>query len=299
MAYLGALAAFLCLSPMAGALLLPTRVEPACRTHARATDRLPRRLALAHAASFFAASGALRADALVKGSAPPPKLEKPKERKCKNLDECEALAAQREAEREAEAGELTFERTAGGDRIRDLKAGSGREAKAGDAVAIRYRVMRLGTKARDGLSGEGQTIFSLGFGEDDDKEGDVLPVSLDAETLVPGIEAALVGMRPGGRRRVLVRPERGWKDQSASCAGIVFKADIGAAVENEAACLNKTKLPLPRSYGAKQRFARRFDESLLVELDLIDFVSKSSLLKKTGQYYDRCEQNPFADGCSS
>lgn len=28
-----------------------------------------------------------------------------------------------------------------------------------------YRVMRLGTKARDGLSGEGQTIFSYGFGE--------------------------------------------------------------------------------------------------------------------------------------
>lgn len=47
-------------------------------------------------------------------------------------------------------------------------------------------------------------------------------------------------------------------------AGIVFKADIGAAVENEAACITKTKQPLPRSYGAKQRFARRFDESLLV-----------------------------------
>lgn len=57
------------------------------------------------------------------------------------------------------------------------------------------------------------------FGEDDDKEGDVLPTSVSPDKLVPGVEAALVGMKPGGRRRVLVRPERGWKDQSASCAG--------------------------------------------------------------------------------
>ena len=67
---------------------------------------------------------------------------------------------------------------------------------------------------------------------------------------------------------MLVRPERGWMEQTSDCADIVFKADIGAAVQNEAACLTTTKAPLPRTYGGKQRFARRFDESLLVELDL-------------------------------
>lgn len=71
---------------------------------------------------------------------------------------------------------------------------------------------------------------------------------------------------------------------------------VGAAVENETACLTKTKQPLPRSYGGKQRFARRFDESLLVELDLVGLADDKAI-KATGQYYDRCEQNPFAEGC--
>lgn len=216
----------------------------------------------------------LPASALIKGSTPPSK-SKPKERKCSNIDECEALGAQRGAEIDAASGiNEGFERTAGGDRYRDLTVGDGRSLEAGDAAEVRYRVMRLGTKARDGLSGEGQTIFSFGFGEDEDQDGDVLPVRLSGETLVPGVESALVGMKPGGRRRVLVRPERGWKDQSSGCADIVFKADIGASVENEASCLTKTKLPQPRSYGAKARMARRFDESLLVELDYVNAKAK-------------------------
>lgn len=266
------------------------------------------------------------AHALIKGSSPPPKSG-PKERKCKSIDECEALG---EAAKAAEAAKerTDFERTAGGDRYRDLVVGNGEKTVAqGDAVEIRYRVMRLGTKARDGLSGEGQTIFSLGFGEDDDKEGDRLPVQLSGRTLVAGVNDALVGMKPGGRRRVLVRPERGWREQTGSCAegqksldlmaqqrtdaqdgNLVFKADIGAAIENENACQDKSSLPQPRSYGAKARFARRFDESLLVELDLVGFVTggkAAALASKSGgssgglvfDKYERCRQNPFADGC--
>ena len=104
--------------------------------------------------------------ALVKGSAPPPKTG-PKERKCKSIDECEALG-ERERAKAAEGADETIERTRGGDRYRDLAVGQGGKAVAeGDAVEIRYRVMRLGTKARDGLSGEGQTIFSFGYGEDE------------------------------------------------------------------------------------------------------------------------------------
>ena len=238
----------------------------------------------------------------------------PKERKCKSIDECEALGEKRE--REMLASERTdFERTAGGDRYRDLIEGSGKTVAGGDSIEIRYRVMRLGTKARDGLSGEGQTIFSLGYGEDDDKEGDSLAVQLSGNNVIPGVSDALVGMKPGGRRRVLVRPERGWKETTGACAegtkslgldaaqrtsaqdgNLVFKADIGAAIENENACQNKVSAPQPRSYGAKARFGRRFDESLLVELDLVGFADAKSL-KKSGQYYDRCEQTPFADGC--
>lgn len=262
--------------------------------------------------------------ALIKGSAPPPKMSGPKERKCKSIDECEALG-EKERAKAAEGQDNTILRTAGGDRYRDLVVGEGgKEVAQGDTVDIRYRVMRLGTKARDGLSGEGQTIFSYGFGEDDDKEGDTLALTLKGNNAVAGVNDALLGMRPGGRRRVLVRPERGWREQTGACASgekninltpeqrdtaqdanLVFKADIGAAIENELACQNKFSQPQPRSYGAKARFGRRFDESLLVELDVVGFgdAKKASAAAKASAAIDvsslefKCQQNPFASGC--
>ncbi len=167
----------------------------------------------------------LPAAALVKGSAPPKTMKPRKDRPtCTSIDDCRAVG---EAERDAidATAEEDFKRTAGGDRYRDLAIGSGQAASRGDAVQLRYRVMRLGTRARDGLSGEGQTIFSLGFGEDEDKEGDTLVTPLDGQSLVAGINDAVIGMQTGGRRRVLVWPERGWKEQTAACADIVFRAD--------------------------------------------------------------------------
>ena len=73
-----------------------------------------------------------------------------------SLDACEA-AGEKAADQKFGTEEVAFERTAGGDRFRDLTPGTGKKAAQGDAVEIRYRVMRLGTRARDGLSGEGQT----------------------------------------------------------------------------------------------------------------------------------------------
>ena len=64
------------------------------------------------------------------------------------------------------------------------------------------------------------------------------------------------------------------KRVDAQDGNLVFKADIGAAIENENACQNKEALPQPRSYGAKARFGRRFDESLLVEVDLVGFTTR-------------------------
>ena len=94
--------------------------------------------------------------ALVTGSKPPEGGFKAKKAKCKNIDECEAAGAQA-ADQKFGTEEVAFQRTVGGDRFRDLAPGTGKKAAQGDAVEIRYRVMRLGTRARDGLSGEGQT----------------------------------------------------------------------------------------------------------------------------------------------
>ena len=308
--------ATVCFVAVSSALLHPLRSPP--------PQQGTRRDLLARSAT--AASGLLAnslsaspAFALVKGSAPPPKSG-PKERECKSIDECEALGEKERAAQEAGL-DTTILRTKGGDRYRDLTVGDGKEVANGDAVEIRYRVMRLGTKARDGLTGEGQTIFSFGYGEDDDKEGDKLPVQLSGRNLVAGVNDALVGMQPGGKRRVLVRPERGWRELTGACAvgekeigldaakrvdsqdgNLVFRADIGAAIENETACQNKESQPQPRSYGAKARFGRRFDESLLVELDLVGFSDATTVAKSGGSVDTssaafRCKQNPFAEGC--
>ena len=143
-------------------------------------------------------------------------------------------------------------------------------------------------------------------------------VRLAGRNLVAGVNDALVGMKPGGRRRVLVRPERGWRDLTGACAegtkslgldaqtrtdaqsgNLVFKADIGAVIENELACQNKVSLPQPRTYGAKARFGRRFDESLLVELDVVGFADPQKAaggLDVSSKAF-KCQQNPFADGC--
>ena len=45
----------------------------------------------------------------------------------------------------------------------------------------------------------------------------MLPVQLRGSNLVAGVNDAR-GMKPGGRRRVLVRPERGWRIQTGACA---------------------------------------------------------------------------------
>ena len=228
-----------------------TALSPPC---SRSVVQPTRRAALAGVLGLAVPS--MPALALVTGSKPPEGGFKAKKTKCKNIDACEA-AGEKAADEKFGSEEVAFERTGGGDRFRDLTPGTGRKATQGDAVEIRYRVMRLGTRARDGLSGEGQTsattrarthhqpsacvsrvslsvflppaVFSYGYGEDDDKEGDKLAVQLDGKTLVAGADAAIIGMQPGGRRRVLVRPERGWRILTGACADGEKTLDLTAA----------------------------------------------------------------------
>ena len=129
--------------------LMSLGLSPRCpRTPpAAATDVVGRRAALASAGAALASLGAAPAHALITGSKPPEGGFKAKKAKCKSIDECEALGDKERAKAE-EGVDTSFERTAGGDRYRDLTVGSGEAAKAGDAVEIRYRVMRLGTKPK-------------------------------------------------------------------------------------------------------------------------------------------------------
>ena len=103
------------------------------------------------------------ANALVKGNAPPPKKSAADKPKCTNVEECQALAEKRDQERREEEEQGPPPKvTASGVRYRDLEDGSGKEIKDGDDVEIWYKVLKLGKRSYDGLSGEGTVVFSRG-----------------------------------------------------------------------------------------------------------------------------------------
>ena len=155
----------------------------------------------------------------MKGSAPPPKAAKLEKRTCKTIDECEEIGRKKEAELFDEADEESISKTKAGDAYRDLVQGEGggSPVQDGSVVEVKYRVLRLGKRSRDGLSGEASPIFSFGYGEDDDKETDTTFLTIGSPYVVPALNEGLKGMRPGGRRRINVRPERGWKLPDSIC----------------------------------------------------------------------------------
>jgi FKBP-type peptidyl-prolyl cis-trans isomerase len=105
--------------------------------------------------------------ALVKGNTPPTSKKAPSdERKCRNVEECQEMAekAAAQAEMEERANMLPVNVTPQGTKYRDVgeaKNGS-QSAKEGDRATIFYKVLKLGKRSFDGLSGEGTVVFSRG-----------------------------------------------------------------------------------------------------------------------------------------
>ena len=186
------------------------------------------------------------ANALVKGVAPPPpksaaNISRPK---CTNVEECQAMAAAREQqEREAaEANTVPSLTTASGKtRYRDTKVGSSSDSDAvvqvGDDVAVYYKVLKLGKRSYDGLSGEGTVVFSRGYGYEDDETqprqasfvttvGAVGAPQPDAVTnfLAAARAAGVTGADPamledghsGGSQDAAAHREHGWRSGSGS-----------------------------------------------------------------------------------
>jgi len=61
----------------------------------------------------------------------------------------------------------------GGTKFLDVEGpgNSNKVAEAGDSVDMHYRVLKIGKRSYDGLSGEGTVVFPRGYAlEDDDKE---------------------------------------------------------------------------------------------------------------------------------
>ena len=150
----------------------PTRrCTEAVRLYSNSNSNSNRRSFMESAALVVATTtGALilpttSAHALVKGVAPPTKTKKDSKPKCTNVDDCQNMAYIREQEaREEEEQGPPPQITKGGTRYRDIQEGSsdGTSIQQGDEVKLYYKVLKLGKRSYDGISGEGTVVFSRG-----------------------------------------------------------------------------------------------------------------------------------------
>lgn len=239
-------------------------------------------------------SSAQPANALVKGNAPPAGV-KPggsNKVKCTNVEECMEQAERKEqSERElADTARVPLKRTKGGVIYRDEVEGTGATAKDGDDVKVYFKVLKLGKRSYDGLSGEGTVVFSRGYGFEDDekKPGDKsFQTTIGAFSTITALNEGLPGMQVGGIRRIVVLPQKGWRKPTAMCdggpggegQGGELKTDYvvvpTATMVEQEACFDTNRQPFPATFAQQRRMAQRFDQSLILEVELAAVSSSS------------------------
>jgi FKBP-type peptidyl-prolyl cis-trans isomerase len=237
------------------------------------------------------------AQALVKGVSPPPPKSSLDRPKCTNVEECQAAAELREQqEREQqEANQVPALITAKGTRYRDVQLGNdvanNRVVKLGDDVTVYYKVLKLGKRSYDGLSGEGTVVFSRGYGLEDDESAPrqkSWTTTAGAYNNIAALNDAVLGMAVGGIRRLVVLPDQGWRKPGRQCdggpgglgAGGDLKTDYvvvpTATMVATEACLDASKQPYPISYAQQRRMAQRFDQSLILEVEVVSIANGGS-----------------------
>ena len=88
--------------------------------------------------------------------------------------------------------------------VEDIRIGEGRAAGVGDVVRIRLSIQ---------LS-RGDWVL----------KDDIFEFRIGARTVIPGLEKGVVGMKPGGQRRISFGPHLGYRD--TSIANIPAKAKL-------------------------------------------------------------------------
>ena len=182
------------------------------------------------------------------GNAPPPK-------KSKYRSEEEIRLAREDAERRKDARDAESNRGVlvtlpSGVQYRELDEGKSAGdvvAQKGDTLFVMYTVYRLAPGAYFKYSSGGTPIFmwARGYGtEGQDDVGATYKFVLgDKNSLPRAVSPALLGMKQGGKRRVLVPPGLGWID-------------------------NETQ-PRPPTFGSGRRLSNHKEEPLLMEVDCV------------------------------
>jgi FKBP-type peptidyl-prolyl cis-trans isomerase FkpA len=105
-------------------------------------------------------------------------------------------------------------KTASGLYIQDLRVGEGRAAAAGDSVRVHY----------NGWLPDG-TVFDSSY-----ERNQPITFMLGVGLVIPGWDEGLIGMKPGGRRKLVIRPElaygRRGKGPIPPLATLVFDVEL-------------------------------------------------------------------------
>ena len=91
-------------------------------------------------------------------------------------------------------------------------------------------------------------------------------------------------MKVGSTRRIGILPQMGWEKPGEACDGgpggngsggdlktdyVIVPTATMVATET---CFDKTKLPFPSTYAEQRRMAQRFDQSLIIEVELLNIA---------------------------
>ena len=99
--------------------------------------------------------------------------------------------------------------------------------------------------------------------------------------MIAGLNDAIIGQAVGSVRRFAATPQMGWEKATRECdggpggrgKGGELKTDYvvvpTATMVDQEACFDKKKLPFPTTYAQQRRMAQRFDQSLIVEVELV------------------------------
>ncbi len=126
-----------------------------------------------------------------------------------------ALLGENPVTAEEKKSDEKFTKTESGLKYLDVKVGGGTEAKNGSKVYVHY----VGT-LEDGKEFDNSR-----------KKDKPLPVTIGAGRVIQGWEEGLVGMKVGGKRKLIIPPALAWKDKGAADGAIPPNATVYFEIE--------------------------------------------------------------------
>ena len=127
------------------------------------------------------------------------------------------------------------------------------------------------------------SLIDEGYGleDDEDKPGvKAFQTTVGGFTNIVALNEALEGMQVGGTRRFAIVPQKGWERPTLACDGGPGGKGSGgelrtdyvvvptATMVEQEACFDMSKQPFPTSYAQQRRMAQRFDQSLIMEVQV-------------------------------